>query len=82
MTFQAQISQQEGEFGSQESILIDGGLKPDPPKLFECSPLEAPQWLKFFLISMFCSPGLVENNELFKSYITLACTRISLDTDP
>ena len=56
MTFQAQSTQHEDTFGSQESILIDGGVKPDPPELFECSP----EWSKFFLISMFCLPGLVE----------------------
>ena len=66
MTFQAQTSQQEGEFGSQESILIDGGVKPDPPELFERSPLGSSEWLKFFLISMFCSPGLVEKNKFLK----------------
>lgn len=57
MTFQAQTSQQNDEFGSQESILIDGGIKPDPPELFECSP----EWCQFFLISMFWVPGLVKN---------------------
>ena len=57
MTFQAQTSQQNDEFGSQESILIDGGVKPDPPELFECSP----EWCQFFLISMLWVPGLVKN---------------------
>ena len=54
MTFQAQRTQQEGKFGSQVSILIDGGVKPDP-KRDGCSP----EW-KFYLISMFSVPGLVE----------------------
>ena len=62
----------QGEFGSEESILIDGGVKPDPPGLFQYSP----EWRKFFLISMFCCPGLVEyNSGVFR-------TRISLDNDP
>ena len=34
----------QGEFGSEESILIDGCVKPDPPKLFAYSP----EWRKFF----------------------------------
>ena len=58
MMFQARTTQHEDEFGSQEAILSDGGVKTGPPELFECSP----EWLKFFLISMFCSPGSVENN--------------------
>ena len=58
MMFQARTTQLEDEFGSQESILIYGGVKTGPPELFDY----CPEWLKFFLISMFCSPGSVENN--------------------
>ena len=58
MTFQAQATEQEAAYGSQESILIDADVKPDPPELFEGSP----EWCKFFWISMFCFPGLVKNN--------------------
>ena len=57
MTFQARATQQEGAFGSQELILIDADVKPDPPELFECSP----EWCKFFSISIFSLPGLVKS---------------------